>query len=527
MAYWSTEAWPQERTKRSRSTQWGEAASYFMTRVHSTWARGARAMAVPWWPLLAARGMSIDNPRITLMARCSSSTSVTPRTLPTTRAAPRRCGPAIPVPPGPRSRPTVARGRGASRARPQVPWWAVAGVDDSGPDAPQDGGDAFEGVVFDATFVADASIREPTAEERLARLRRIEDGHQRIRDEWAVSRAVAARDDRRKRWLRFGAGAAVLAVVVAVAIGRIEVGDVVPAAVPTEAEEPLVASVGPATDRPTPAGGSTSPLGAPPPVADDDRFAFISTQPGSVGPGGPGSLPGADAWWSTTGPGPRAPTTRWWPRPSTRSWRPPGCRSRSRGRPTRRPAPSATPCRGTATGTGGRRCSWPGATQARWMRSTGRWRASAGGQAFAPEGEEAVYVTGQVVLDGPQIDDLLDRPGGLAQARAIVMHELAHLVGLDHVNDPSQLDEPPGRRGGDHLRRRRPGRPGRPRPGRLLPRRLSPPHHPVSVTTGIVPEPAIGGSLIGPTGLLDPVLPRPLSSPSVQSVPSWRHTARP
>ena len=83
MAYCSTEAWPAESTKRSRSTHMGDSASYFMTRVHSTWARGARAMAVPWWPLLALMGMSMDRARITLMARCSRSASVTPRTLPT------------------------------------------------------------------------------------------------------------------------------------------------------------------------------------------------------------------------------------------------------------------------------------------------------------------------------------------------------------------------------------------------------------------------------------------------------------
>lgn len=49
------------------------------------------------------------------------------------------------------------------------------------------------------------------------------------------------------------------------------------------------------------------------------------------------------------------------------------------------------------------------------------------------------YVSGEVALDAPQLTRLLQRGGGRHLARAIVMHELGHLVGLDHVDDPSQL----------------------------------------------------------------------------------------
>jgi hypothetical protein len=52
------------------------------------------------------------------------------------------------------------------------------------------------------------------------------------------------------------------------------------------------------------------------------------------------------------------------------------------------------------------------------------------------------YVSGQVVLDGPQLAEMAAGPAGLARARAVLIHELAHLVGLDHVDDPAQLMYP-------------------------------------------------------------------------------------
>lgn len=49
------------------------------------------------------------------------------------------------------------------------------------------------------------------------------------------------------------------------------------------------------------------------------------------------------------------------------------------------------------------------------------------------------YVTGTVSLDAPQMFVLMAQPNGPAHARAIVMHELGHLVGLDHVDDSREL----------------------------------------------------------------------------------------
>lgn len=49
------------------------------------------------------------------------------------------------------------------------------------------------------------------------------------------------------------------------------------------------------------------------------------------------------------------------------------------------------------------------------------------------------YVKGSVSLDAPALAKMLVHPTGRVLVRAIVMHELAHVVGLDHVKDPREL----------------------------------------------------------------------------------------
>lgn len=71
----------------------------------------------------------------------------------------------------------------------------------------------------------------------------------------------------------------------------------------------------------------------------------------------------------------------------------------------------------------------------------------AGSRSLSFPGRPSVYLTGQIELDARQLAEVLARPEGVAEARAIVQHELAHVVGLGHVDDPSQIMFPEGRLG--------------------------------------------------------------------------------
>lgn len=55
---------------------------------------------------------------------------------------------------------------------------------------------------------------------------------------------------------------------------------------------------------------------------------------------------------------------------------------------------------------------------------------------------QKVFVTGSVTLDQGDLGRTLEGPDGRAQVRSVIAHEVAHLVGLGHVEDPSQLMHP-------------------------------------------------------------------------------------
>ena len=71
----------------------------------------------------------------------------------------------------------------------------------------------------------------------------------------------------------------------------------------------------------------------------------------------------------------------------------------------------------------------------------------AGSVHMSVAGSPHVYVTGSVELDAPQLSEHLYSGGGALLARAVIQHELGHLVGLDHVDDAGQLMYPETREG--------------------------------------------------------------------------------
>lgn len=62
-----------------------------------------------------------------------------------------------------------------------------------------------------------------------------------------------------------------------------------------------------------------------------------------------------------------------------------------------------------------------------------------GSVAFKESDGVTRYVTGGITLDEDAFREMADQPAGTAEMRAIVLHELGHVVGLAHVKDAREL----------------------------------------------------------------------------------------
>lgn len=61
---------------------------------------------------------------------------------------------------------------------------------------------------------------------------------------------------------------------------------------------------------------------------------------------------------------------------------------------------------------------------------------------FSYDDGPKTFVTGSLELDSPQIAEELEQPDGRLYATAVILHELGHVMGLEHVDDHRQLMYP-------------------------------------------------------------------------------------
>lgn len=310
---------------------------------------------------------------------------------------------------------------------------------------PEEGADPFAGWTFDDDFVADAARKEESADERVARLSRIDREHRRLEVDRLLEQKAARRRRRSQSLDRLGRlrlaiiGVGIVGLVAFVAVNTVnrEAGENPLAMGDTSSGEVEIAGGRP----PRSTEAQPQPLGSPAPHPESDAHRFIATQEDGVAPvaydpcrpihvvvnarrqppGGDLALAEALATVSRAtglqfevdGPTDEASTTE-----------------REAYQPDRYPDrwapvlvdwtdPSANPdLAGSIAGTGG------------------------SASLVLPEGR--VYVSGEVSLDGPQLGEVALRPDGPAQVRAIILHEIGHLLGLDHVDDIGELMYPEG-----------------------------------------------------------------------------------
>ena len=297
--------------------------------------------------------------------------------------------------------------------------------------------DLFQ-ALLDPSFVETAAVTEPSAEDRAkatARARRQEDLRRRLAEEHHHNEQLAKRDRRVRRKhagrMRRMLGPAIVILLIA-GVVWIET---------RETDQATVAA--PSSERPpgyppVDKSASAKPLGTPPPAPSTaGPYDFVARQQVDSGP------------------------VAWDP------CRPVHYVVNATGAPPGSEQLLATAITNTATATGLQFIA-DGPTDEPWTNDREAYQPTRYGRRWAPaliawSNDQAVpglagyiaglgggtarsdstgrmaYVSGQVVLDGQDLSEILTQPNGADAARATIQHELGHLVGLDHVADPTQL----------------------------------------------------------------------------------------
>lgn len=307
--------------------------------------------------------------------------------------------------------------------------------------------DPFEGLTFDEDFVR-GGRREPSAAERMERSARAQ--------ELAELLAERQRLERRARWRRRRPGALVrryLHLVPAVAMLL-----VLGAAAWQMNRDPSAGALwlaGPGVGSPVGGGRPTlqdapsdTPLGVPPQVSSSGAHVFSNVQAGTFDPVAydPCRPIGVVVNNRTVPPGAESLVSEALLTVTEAT----GLRFEIEGVVDEVPV-------------AGRAAFQPDRYGDRWAPVLIAWSddqevadlagdvAGIGGSSWieARVGGPSVYVSGIVALDGPDLREILERPDGRAQVMGVILHELGHLVGLDHVDDPSELMHPVGQFGVD------------------------------------------------------------------------------
>jgi hypothetical protein len=316
--------------------------------------------------------------------------------------------------------------------------------------------DPFDGVTLDDAFVDGARVREGTAEERLARMERIDTEHRRLladaRDRAARADAIPAASVAPHRARRRPWAILVLVTLVATFLVVRAQGDGDPSDGNGDRATEASLDQAAALDRQPVVGSVELAGGQPPPGVD--------AQPGPLGTPAPlpaGSGPHAFAMVQANGGAPVAYDP----------CRPIHVVVNGRTAPSSGDDLLDEALARTAEATGlqfvvdgsstevpveNRQPYQPERYPGRWAPVLIAWSDPAetkdladgiaglgGSVALSLADGSSLYVSGRVVLDGPQLTELLRAPNGEVYARAVIQHELGHLVGLDHVTDPSQL----------------------------------------------------------------------------------------